>query len=78
MSRQTEDKMGELAKWYYFHKDTLPRDDLRRRIEFLETVINNLLLLQTYTQEDVQKLEGRRTLFVPSGVQINGSLKQFG
>lgn len=78
MSAQTENKMGEMAKWYYFHKDMIPRDDLRQRIEFLETVLNNFLLVQTYIQEDVQKLEGRRKLFIPSGVQVNGSLKQFG
>lgn len=78
MTAQTENKMGDMAKWYFFHKGTLPRDDLRKRIEFLETVINNQLLIMTHMQEDIQKLEGRRKLFVPSGVQINGSLKQFG
>ena len=78
MSAQTENKMAEVAKWYYFHKDTIPRDNLRARIEFLETVINNFLLVQTYIQEDVQKLEGRRKLFIPSGVQVGGSLKRFG
>ena len=48
MSRQTAQKLEDLAKWYYEHRPIVQQYDLIKRVEFLETVIHNILYLQTY------------------------------
>lgn len=78
MSRQTDQKLEDLAKWYYEHRPIVQQYDLTKRIEFLETVIHNFLYLQTFVAEDIQKIEGRSHLWMPNGVQASGDMKRFG
>lgn len=78
MSLQTEQRQADIAKWYYEHKPIVQQYDLIRRVEFLETVIHNLLLFQTYLVEDIQKIEGRKHLWMPNGVQVSGDMRRFG
>lgn len=78
MSRQTDQALADLAKWYYEHRPIVQQYDLIKRVEFLETVIHNILYLQTYMVEDIQKAEGRRNLWVPGNVQASGDMKRFG
>ena len=78
MSRQTDQKLEDLAKWYYEHNQIVRAYDLIKRIEFLETTIHNLLYLQTYVVEDIQKIEGRSHLWMPDGVRVSGDMKRFG
>jgi len=78
MSRQTDQRQEDLAKWYYEHKPIVEQYDLTKRIEFLETVIHNLLYLQTFVVEDIQKIEGRNHLWMPNGVQISGDVRRLG
>ena len=80
MSGQTDRKLEDLAKWYYYHKPIVveQRLDLMKRVEFLEKTVENLMLLTTYLVEDIQKLERRDRLWTPGGVQVNGDLTRFG
>lgn len=78
MSRQTDQKLEELARWYYEHKTLVEAYDLVKRVEFLETVIHNLLYLQTFVAEDIQKIENRKHVWVPNGMRVTGDMTRFG
>lgn len=60
MSHITETKLLEIAKWYEYNKDSIV--DIQKRSEFLQTVVDNLLLLMINFCEDVKVLEGRGTI----------------
>lgn len=79
MSRQTDQKLEEVAKWFYHHYGPMKEVyDMNKRVEFLEKIVENLLYLQTYVAEDLQKVEGRHSLWTPGKVQMSGDLTRFG
>ena len=61
MSSKTEEKLKEAATWYYYHYKSIDKDNLQKRVEFMEKIVDNLFLLFTYVYEDVKKLETGRT-----------------
>lgn len=79
MSAQTDRKLADCAQWFYHHYEPMKgMYDLNKRVEFLEKIVENLLYLQTYVVEDLQKVEGRKSLWTPGEVQMTGDLKRFG
>lgn len=68
-----EQRLAEVIKWYSYHRGTLPADDLRKRCEFQEIAINNVLNVMI---DIVAELQERRVkssaLYLPRGIILNG------
>ena len=75
MSKQTDDRLADFAKWFHYHRGTIDQQNMSKRMEFYETAVDNMCLLITYLVEDIQHLEGRRSLILPSGIKLNGDIR---
>lgn len=68
MSKKTDEKFQDVAKWFYyneqylFNKDGKMKDnvDLAKAQQFGQDAIHNFMFLLTYIYEDVKVLEGQR------------------
>jgi hypothetical protein len=79
MSRQTDLRYAELAKWFTYHSNTLPRENLAKRLDFLEKFCASALIVMAEMTRDIENLEGpRRKLYLPREIQVKGDVKQFG
>lgn len=83
MSKQTEDRLAEIYKWYAFHKGTIPPQDVMKKTLFLQKAIDCMFELIVRQQEEIQSMEhknGTRSvrLWMPSGVEIHGDLTKLG
>lgn len=83
MSKQTEDRLGEIYTWYNYNKNTIPPQDVMKKTLFLQKTIDCLFELIVRQAEEIQGMEhknGTRSqrLWLPSGVEIHGDLKRLG
>lgn len=75
MSAETEDKLKDVAIWFYENKSRIPRGNLERKIEFLEKTISCLLEVVALQAKDIQIMEQRHPrnrLWLPESVSIDG------
>lgn len=71
MSVKADEQVANVAKWFIYHKGTIPPENLSKRIEFLEKMCHNLLNLCIAQAEDIKELEGvRRQLLMPRSVKL--------
>lgn len=81
MSREADQFIADLGKWYFEHKGEIPQDNLTRRIDFLETAIMNIINGLTYIQQDTQARDARAAsprLYLPKGMSLRGDLTKLG
>lgn len=77
-----ERRLADLTLWYYKNKDDIPRDNLASRAAFLEKTIWILLEVCALQTERLHELEGAArgssALYLPKGLNVAGSVKQYG
>ncbi len=81
MAREFEKRLTEWAVWFHQNKPRVPKDDIRKRMDFQEKTIDGLIELLAIAAEDIRTLEGRAkspNLWLPNGVQITGDLHKRG
>lgn len=83
MSRQTEEKFNELAKWFNESIAYVQHPSVDKRIEALSKLQQNIMWLLTYMVEDIQTLEGRHGrggtgILLPGEHALDRSLRQGG
>lgn len=81
MSKEADQFVADLGKWYFEHKGQIPKDNLAKRIDFLETAIMNLVNCLTFLVRDNQALEQRAkspSLYLPKGMSLRGDLTKLG
>jgi hypothetical protein len=69
MSTETDKKFQDIAKWYLYHKnDNMP---LEKKVEFLQTMVESLFVLNKAIYEDMLLGDGaRQTQFIlPAGLR---------
>lgn len=82
MSRESEQRLADWAKW--FHEHRLDGGDVHKKIQFLEKSVDGLLEMVCRCLEDIRDLEGRprealgRKLWTPSGMTVAGDVRRFG
>ena len=80
MARELEKRLTEWAVWFHQNKPRLQPDNLRKRLDFAEKAIDGLLECMAIAAEDIRTLEGRQKsarLWLPSGIQVNGDMREF-
>jgi hypothetical protein len=81
MSADFEERLGEWAVWYCNNVPRLPEQDLRKQMDFMKKAVDGCFELLAMAAKDIQFLERRdplKKLYLPKGVTINGSVKEFG
>ena len=73
-----ENELLEFFQWYKYHKDTLPPDDLKKRMEFLEKSITSMSKVLASVCEELAEKRQKSRLVFPSGVSVRGDLTRFG
>jgi hypothetical protein len=81
MSADFEERLAEWAVWYHANLPRLPEHDLRKQMDFMKKAVDGCIELLAIAAKDIQFLERRdplKKLYLPKGVTINGSVKEFG
>lgn len=76
-----EKRLIETAVWFHRNKDHIPRNDLRKRIDFLEKALDIFLEMTAMIVDRAQMNEGRaksESLWLPKGVDASGDFTKFG
>lgn len=75
MSRKTEQKLSDLAKWFVYNKSTIT--DVDKRSEFMEHAVMTMIIMFTHIIEDIQALERREKseILLPSGIRFNKDVR---
>ena len=80
-NRIMERRLADLTVWYYKNRDSIAPDNLAARERFLEKTIWILIEVMALQAERLHELEGRgrsKNLYLPRGVMVNGSVKEYG
>lgn len=75
MSSDFDDRVRDVAVWFVGNKKRIPRENLLKRIEFLEKAISCLIENQAIAARDLMDLEKRplrNKLWLPTEVSIDG------
>lgn len=68
-----EQRMADLAVWFYRNMGDIPRDNLASRQAFLEKAFWIQLEVIALMTERLHKLEGgSQHLYLPRGIKVNG------
>ena len=70
-----EKRLMETALWFHKNKDRMPSDDLRKRLDFMELVMDHLMEMMAMSLQRMQEAEGRAyssNLWLPNGMKIGG------
>lgn len=59
MSQTLERRITEWAEWYHNNHDRIPKENLVKRCEFLEIVVDGMIEIVAIAAKDIQRLEGR-------------------
>lgn len=84
MSNTTVTRLKELGLYYGERKAQRNQlVDPLKKIEYLSIMVDELFELLVMQQEDISKLErktglGSSSLFVPTGMQVNGDVRKLG
>lgn len=80
-STSLEQRLGDTCKWFYQNRDRIPREDLIKRIEFLEKFVEIQIEISAALVERLQMSENRQKserLWLPSGISMSGDARRFG
>jgi hypothetical protein len=72
-----ERRLVDTAVWFHKNKDRLPKEDVPRRLEFLEKSFDIFLELVALTLQRMQTVEGRKgsSLYLPRGITLNDTIR---
>ena len=86
MSKETKEKVADMAVWYAHHMKTLVDQtpdkvmkiqDERQLLKFLVKFCNEMVFLATYIQRDIEKLEGGgfQHIILPNKLEFGEPMK---
>lgn len=80
ITRPFERRLVDTAVWFHKNKDRMPRENLKARIDFLETALDIFIELTAMSMDRLHEVEGRgkSKLWLPTGMAMSGSVKNFG
>lgn len=67
--KKLETLLADTALWFYMNKDRIPKENIAKRCEFMETALWCSLELNALLLERIREQTGSRTLFLPSGMR---------
>ena len=76
-----ERRLIDTALWFHKNKDRIPRDNLAKRLDFLEKALDIHIEMVAMLVDRMQMSEGRpagRSLWLPNGMELTGDLTKFG
>lgn len=79
--QQLERRVSDLTLWFYKNKDSIPPEDLQKRVDFLEKSIWILIEISALQADRIHELEDRsksKVLFLPKGMRVEGSVREYG
>ena len=68
-----ERRLCDTAVWFHRNRHHVPREDLAKRLDFLEKTLDIFLEMFALTLERMQKTEGRNKseqLWLPNGMRV--------
>lgn len=74
MSAESEEKMRDLAIWYYENRNRIPKENLGKHIDFFNKAMSAALEVIAMQMKDIQILEQRRPharLWLPASVKLD-------
>jgi len=74
VSKETEDRLRDIAVWYYENKRRISPSNLVKRVEFAEKAMSCAFELIALLAKDVQVMERREPrnrLWLPTSVQVD-------
>ena len=75
-----ERRLADLAVWHYNNVQTLSRDNLAGRQDFLEKsfwILLEVCALQTERIHELERKQSSRHLWTPAGMSVDGDLRDF-
>ena len=76
-----ERRILDTAIWFHQNKDRIPQEDMKKRLEFVEKALDIFIEISCLLTKRVHQAEGRGkapSLYLPRGVNMSGSVKEFG
>jgi hypothetical protein len=77
-----EKRLMDTAVWFHKNKDQVPREDLPKRLDFMEKTLDIMLELVAMSLERMQEAEksplASSSLYLPNGITMTGSARKFG
>tara|TARA_Y100000310_G_C20656784_1_gene802385 strand:- start:1150 stop:1446 length:297 start_codon:yes stop_codon:yes gene_type:complete len=75
-----EKRLIQTAIWFHKNKGRIPRENLSKRVDFLELMLDITLEINAMLVQRMQRGEGRTDtpLWLPSGMQVSGDVRKFG
>lgn len=73
-----EQRMADLAVWYYKNVKHIPRDNLAARQAFLEKAFWCQVELNALLLERIREMKPGSNLWLPRGIKVEGDVRQFG
>jgi len=77
-NQQLEQRLADTALWFHENKDRIPRDDLRKREDFLEKGFWCLLEINVLLLQRLREERGSKMLYLPAGISARGDMRKFG
>ena len=75
-----EKRLIETAVWFHRNKDRIPRENLTKRLDFLEKTLDIFLEMTAMLVDRAQLVEGRsksESLWLPRGMDARGDFTKF-
>ena len=78
--RPFEQRLMDTAVWWEANKDRIPRENIPKRLDFMEIMCSILLEMMAMSLERhyEQGRTGGSSLWLPTGMSMRGDVKQFG
>jgi hypothetical protein len=78
MSLELNNRIKDLATWYYYHEPHI--EDINKRLEFYQDTISTLIEIAAIIAKDIQKLESKPQndevkLLIPKGIRFHEPIK---
>jgi hypothetical protein len=79
MSSELNNRIRDLATWYYYHEPHI--EDIDKRLEFYQDTISTLIEIIAIIAKDIQKLENKPPqkdevkLLIPKGIRFHEPIK---
>jgi hypothetical protein len=74
---EAETRLKDWAEWYHYNKDRMPREDLKKRCDFLEKSLDGILeilALQAMEMRERGRVTGK-TLYLPTGIALHDNIR---
>lgn len=76
--QQLEQRLADTALWFHENKERIPKDDLRKRHEFLEKGFWCLLEINVLLLQRLREERGSKALYLPNSIAVAGDVRKFG